>query len=465
MYNLPILLVDDDTELLKVYKKIFSINGFKVLVEANSVAALQIVETTEIAVVISDIIMPKLNGLELLLAIKTIKPNIEVIMLTAEGSISGAVEAVKNGAFSYLKKPAEIDDLIANIKKAYEIFTIKEENSELKKQITENRQTRTFIGTAENILNLRRDAEKVAKTDVTVLILGESGTGKEVLANLIHQKSLRHEKPLICINCAALNENLFESEVFGYEKGAFTGADKMKKGRFELAEGGTIFLDEIGELSLNTQAKLLRVLQEKSFERVGGTETVSSNFRLIAATNRDLKNDVRDFKFREDLFYRINVMPLTIPPLRERPEDIPILVESFIRELSGEMKKKINKIEPELISILMKYKWPGNVRELRNIIERLMVLAVGGDLRKEDLPEEISHPKDEVREAALSTLSEGDLINAYEGYKLKEATKEFEKEYIIKCMEKNDWNVSKASQELCLARKNLYKKLKEYEIT
>ncbi|MFV0517096.1 MAG: sigma-54-dependent transcriptional regulator [Aminipila sp.] len=456
MFNLPILVVDDDTELLKVYKKIFAINGFKVITESDSMRALQIVETTEIAVVVSDIIMPRLNGLELLLAVKSIKPQIEVIMLTAEGSISGAVEAVKNGAFSYIKKPAEIDDLIANIKKAYEVFAIKEENTELKKQLTENQNLKTFFGETEIIANLRHDAEKIAQTDVAALILGESGTGKEVLANYIHQKSLRKDKPFICINCAALNENLFESEVFGYEKGAFTGADKMKKGRFELAEGGTIFLDEIGELSLNTQAKLLRVLQEKSFERVGGTQTINSNFRLIAATNRDLKSDVKDFKFREDLFYRINVMPLTMPPLRDRREDIPILVENFVRQLSEEMKKKVNRIDPEIISKLMKHSWPGNVRELRNVIERLMVLSVGGVLQKDDLPEEILRQKLPIQTAVEE--------ESFDGYKLKDATKEFEKQYIIRCMERNEWNVSRAAQELCLARKNLYKKLKDYDI-
>lgn len=455
MYNIPILLVDDDTELLKVYKKIFMINGFKVLVEYDSQRALKIVENTNIAVVISDIIMPKLNGLELLLAIKTIKPNIEVIMLTAEGSISGAVEAVKNGAFSYLKKPADIDDLIANIKKAYEIFTIKEENSELKQQITEKLQNKIFIGQNQKITKLREDAEKIAKTDATVLVLGESGTGKEVLANFIHKKSLRQNKPFIAINCAALNENLFESEIFGYEKGAFTGADKMKKGRFELAAGGTIFLDEIGELSLNAQAKLLRVLQEKTFERVGGTETINSDFRLIAATNRDLKEAVKDFQFREDLYYRLNVMPLTIPPLRERADDIPIFLESFVEELCCEMKKKIRKIDSELISILIEYEWPGNVRELRNVIERLVVLSSNEKLLKKDLPEEISNYKSKEY-----NISENIKIE-----KLRDVTKDFEKNYILKCLEKNEWNISKTSQDLGIARKNLYKKIKEYDIT
>lgn len=455
MYNIPMLLVDDDTELLKVYKKIFSINGFNVMVEADSQKALKIVKTTNIAVVVSDIIMPKLNGLELLMNIKAVKPNVEVIMLTAEGSISGAVEAVKDGAFSYLKKPVDIEELIANIKKAYEIFSIKEENSGLKQQLTENLQTKIFIGQNEKIINLRRDAEKIAKTDTSVLILGESGTGKEILANFIHQSSLRRDKPFICVNCAAVNENLFESELFGYEKGAFTGADKMKKGRFELAAGGTIFLDEIGELSLNTQAKLLRVLQEKSFERVGGTETISSDFRLIAATNRDLKNDVKEYRFREDLYYRINVMPLTIPSLRQRIDDVPILVDNFVKELSIEMKKKINSVDETLISILMKYQWPGNVRELRNIIERLVVLSNDGDLLKEDLPDEICRGKCPINEIVEENLKED---------KLKDATQEFEKQYITKCMKRNQWNVSKSAQELGLARKNLYKKLKQYEI-
>lgn len=287
------------------------------------------------------------------------------------------------------------------------------------------------------------------------MVLGESGTGKEVLANFIHKKSLRQNKPFIAINCAALNENLFESEIFGYEKGAFTGADKMKKGRFELAAGGTIFLDEIGELSLNAQAKLLRVLQEKTFERVGGTETINSDFRLIAATNRDLKEAVKDFQFREDLYYRLNVMPLTIPPLRERADDIPIFLESFVEELCCEMKKKIRKIDSELISILIEYEWPGNVRELRNVIERLVVLSSNEKLLKKDLPEEISNYKSKEY-----NISENIKIE-----KLRDVTKDFEKNYILKCLEKNEWNISKTSQDLGIARKNLYKKIKEYDIT
>lgn len=457
MRSIPILLVDDDIELLKILKKIFTMKGFKVYAEADSTKALKMIEQREIAVVVSDIIMPKMDGQELLVACKENKPNVEMIMLTAEGSISGAVQAVKNGAFSYLVKPADIDNLIADVNKAYELYLVKEENFGLKQQLSDGISKKIFVGNDEIINNLRSYAQKIAKTDATALIMGESGTGKEVLANYIHQNSLRNGKPFICVNCAALNENLFESELFGHERGAFTGADKLKKGRFELSAGGTIFLDEIGELSLGIQAKLLRVLQEKSFERVGGVDTIESDFRLIAATNKDLKKEVENLTFREDLYYRINVMPFYIPPLRERRGDIPGLVNNFIEELSRELKKHINAVSPKMMEILVSYEWPGNVRELRNVLERLAVLANDGNLLTSDLPEEI----------CKGSKSKFEISN-YEGegekYSLREATKSFERRYVLAAMERNQWNISKTATELNIARKNLYKKLNEYEL-
>ena len=448
MTKIPILLVDDDRELLEVYEKIFRLKGFQVLSCDNSEAALTILQEHNVSVVISDIIMPRMDGMELLHAIKRIRPAVEVIMLTAEGSISGAVEAVKRGAFSYFVKPADIEELISSVKKAEELANIKEENDTLKEHIASLSDSKDFIGVSHIAENLRQKAEIIGRTDSAVLITGETGTGKEVLANMIHKNSKRVGKPFVCVNCGALNENLIESELFGSERGAYTGAEKQRKVRFETADGGTIFFDEIGELSMNMQVKLLRVLQEKSFERVGGSESIKSDFRLITATNRDLKKEVEANRFRADLYYRINIIPIEIPPLRERRQDISVLCESFLLQYAKEMNKKINSFGSQLIKMLENYDWPGNVRELRNIIERLVVLSVDGEVDIEDLP-------DEIRGAAEIETVPADLKNM---------TKAFEKEYITEMINKHNGNVAKAAEEMCIARKNLYKKLNDYGI-
>ena len=443
-----IMLVDDDKELLEVYDKIFKLNGFDVISCENGEKALNLLDRNQIAVVISDIIMPKMSGIELLQEIKKRAPHTEVIMLTAEGSISGAVEAVKEGAFSYLVKPADVDDLISNIKKAAELAKIKNENEVLKGQIATMADGREFIGVSHIAEELRQNARIIGETDSAVLITGETGTGKEVLANMIHKCSNRADKPFICVNCGALNENLIESELFGSEKGAYTGAGGQRKGRFEIANGGTIFFDEIGELSLNMQTRLLRVLQEKSFERVGGYETIKSDFRLITATNRNLKQEVLENRFRADLYYRINIIPIEIPPLRERPEDIPVLFNSFLEAYSREMNKSANYVDDKTIKALQKYNWPGNVRELRNVVERMVVLSHDGILDLDALPEEIKDMLTDDKPAEA----------------LRTQTKAFEKEYIIRIMSKYDGNVAKAAEEMQIARKNLYKKLNEYDI-
>lgn len=442
-----IMLVDDDKSLLEVYEKIFRLNGFDVVLCENGEEAAAKIEETDISVVISDIIMPRMDGMKLLTCIKEKSPGTEVIMLTAEGSISGAVEAVKQGAFSYLVKPADIDELLSNIRKAAELSGVKSENVALRDRLDSLSEGKEFIGVSKVAEGLRKKAQIVGKTDSAVLITGETGTGKEILANLIHHYSSRADKPFICVNCGALNENLIESELFGSEKGAYTGAEKQKKGRFEAADGGSIFFDEIGELSLNMQTRLLRVLQEKSFERVGGYETLTSDFRLIAATNRDLKKEVQANRFRKDLYYRINIIPVEIPPLRERPEDIPILCQRFLHWYSSEMNKPELAISEEITKLLQRYEWPGNVRELRNLMERMVVLSDGGKIDFNVLPEEIRDLAGEDRK---------DTLRAH-----KQA---FEKEYIIKIMEKHGGNVAKAAEEMQIAKKNLYKKLNEYHI-
>lgn len=452
MTKAPILLIDDDTELLEVYEKIFRLKGFQVLTCSSSLDTLKLIRDRTFSVVVSDIIMPKMNGMELLDAIKEIRPETEVIMLTAEDSISGAVEAVKKGAFSYLVKPADIDELLSNVRKAAELAGVRLENDILKSQLAGMPARKEFLGVSQAASELRKKAQIVGETDSAVLITGETGTGKEILANMIHRCSRRADKPFICVNCGALNENLIESELFGSEKGAYTGAERQRKGRFEAADGGTIFFDEIGELSLNMQVKLLRVLQEKSFERVGGSDSIRSDFRLITATNRDLKREVEENRFRADLFYRINIIPIEIPPLRERKEDIPVLCESFLDEYTREMNKSAAPLSPELLRLLQRYDWPGNVRELRNIVERLVVLSADGEIDEANLPEEIRELDQDEKQTGEQTAA------------LRHMTRAFEKEYITRIMKKNNGNVAKSAEEMCIARKNLYKKLNDYDI-
>ena len=475
MKSNSILLVDDDRELLGVYQKIFTLKGFQVQTADNGPAALKHMSRGGISVVILDIIMPKMDGMEVLLRIKENWPSTEVIMLTAEGSISGAVDAVKKGAYTYFVKPADIDELIVNVTKAQELAEVRRENHRLKQHIDTISVTNRLIGESDAARKMREEAVTIGRTMASVLITGESGTGKEVMAHMIHQCSERADKPFVSVNCAAFNENLIESELFGSERGAYTGAEKRRKGRFEIADGGTIFFDEIGELSLNMQAKLLRVLQEKAFERVGGSETIQSDFRLISATNADLKQAVEEGRFRLDLYYRINILPIEIPPLRARKEDIPLLSVYFFDRISKEMNRRIAPPPEALMRCLRNYDWPGNIRELRNIIERLVVMAKDGHVSVSDLPPEIrTGSADSIIDSrgmsavptsnnrSASGISAEDHPVGHEA--LRSATHNFERDYITEVMRRNSWNVTKAAREMNIARKTLYKKLNDYGI-
>ncbi len=475
MKSNSILLVDDDRELLGVYQKIFTLKGFQVQTADNGPAALKHMSRGGISVVILDIIMPKMDGMEVLLRIKENWPSTEVIMLTAEGSISGAVDAVKKGAYTYFVKPADIDELIVNVTKAQELAEVRRENHRLKQHIDTISVTSRLIGESDAARKMREEAVTIGRTMASVLITGESGTGKEVMAHMIHQCSERADKPFVSVNCAAFNENLIESELFGSERGAYTGAEKRRKGRFEIADGGTIFFDEIGELSLNMQAKLLRVLQEKAFERVGGSETIQSDFRLISATNADLKQAVEEGRFRLDLYYRINILPIEIPPLRARKEDIPLLSVYFFDRISKEMNRRIGPPPEALMRCLRNYDWPGNIRELRNIIERLVVMAKDGHVSVSDLPPEIrTGSADSIIDSrgmsavptsnnrSASGISAEDHPVGHEA--LRSATHNFERDYITEVMRRNSWNVTKAAREMNIARKTLYKKLNDYGI-
>lgn len=444
-----ILLVDDDKELLQIYEQVFHLNHYKVTTASDGYSALKTIEKSPISVVVADIIMPKMNGLDLLKRIKEFKPQIQVVMLTAEGTISGAVDAVHMGAFTYMVKPADIEELLFNVKRAQEIFTMQEENISLKRQMAEMKAMTPLIGKSNIIHEIRKKINIIACSDASVLITGESGTGKEIVANLIHNTSKRSNKPFVKVNCAALAESILESELFGHEKGAFTGAAQSRQGRFELCHKGTLLLDEIGELPLATQAKLLRVLQEKEFERVGGTHTIKTDFHLIASTNKDLKQEIQKGNFREDLFYRINVVPIYFPPLRERKEDIPLLISYFLDLYSQEIKKTIEPLSKDILEMLIYYQWPGNVRELKNLIERLVVMAQGTKIKTNDVPEEIRRNAIKIPNNHTSLL---------------EARKQFEASYIRLALERNQGNITATSNELQIARKNLYKKIKDYHI-
>lgn len=445
-----ILMIDDDQSFLKVYSEILRSNGYDTDTAPGGPQALKKLEETFYDIVISDVVMPEMNGIELLRKIKAEYPDILVIMLTGEGSISGAVEAMELGAYTYLIKPLEIDQLLLNMKRALEFLELNTENIQLKSQISVFNYGGQMIGNSQFIRELKDQIMKVAPSNANVLITGESGTGKEIIADLLHANSLNSKGPMIKVNCAALAESVLESEIFGHEKGAFTGAAAAKPGRFELARGGTLFLDEIGELSLKLQSKLLRVLQEKEFERVGGTRTIKVDFRLISATNKDLKAEVEAGNFREDLYYRINVVPIRSIPLRERTEDIPLLLDHYLEFFCREMKKPKLRLTEEALGILNQHPWKGNVRELKNLTERLVVFSDSDFITADMLPEEIK--------------GQGNWNSEIGQMHYQEAKRLFEREYLTQMLKKNNWNISATADEIKLARKNLQLKIKQLNI-
>lgn len=374
--NKTLLIVDDEPNIRRVLTAVFEKAGYRVLTAENGRKALDVVSSEpDVNVMICDLIMPDLNGVEVLKSAKEINPQLSVVMITAHGTIKTAVDAMKLGAFDYITKPFDMDEIKLVVKNAAERSELLEENIHLKQELKSRYSFEGIIGSSSKMQEVFKIVERVANSNATVLIRGESGTGKELIARAIHYNSPRAAKPFIAVSCAALPETLLESELFGYEKGAFTGAVGQKAGRFELAHQGTLFLDEVPEISPPVQVKLLRVLQEREFERVGGTKTIKVDVRLIAATNRDLEQLVAEGHFRPDLYYRLQVIQVFLPPLRERTEDIPLLVQHFIEKYNKENGKCVKGVTDETMDLLMKYRWPGNVRELENVIERGVVLA------------------------------------------------------------------------------------------
>jgi len=371
-----ILIADDEANIRRVLEAVLSKEGFEVITAENGKRALDAVSTnTAIDVLVSDLIMPDINGVELLEAARQINPSISVIMITAHGTIKSAVDAMRLGAFDYIAKPFDLDELKVVVKKALERRHLIDENRELRQQLKTRYRFDNIVGTSSKMQEVFRLVERVADTRASVLIRGESGTGKELIARAIHFNSSRAQSPFVPVVCIALSEQLLESELFGHEKGAFTGAISQKPGRFEMAHGGTLFLDEIGDIPGKVQMKLLRILQEREFERVGGTKTIRVDVRVVTATNQDLENAVKEGKFREDLYYRLQVVQIIIPPLRDRLDDIPLLVEHFIDKYAKDNGKSVRYASPEALELMMNYRWPGNVRELENAIERAIVLA------------------------------------------------------------------------------------------
>ena len=385
-----ILIVDDEKNYTAVLSAVLEEEGFETLTANSGQEALQLCEKEEISLVLSDMKMPAMDGLELLEKIKKKAPDMPVIIMTAHGTVDKAVEAMQKGAYTFILKPFENERLVMYAHKALELQRLVNDNRRLQDEVESQYSFDNIIGKSQPMQNVFKTIRKVGPTAATVLIEGESGTGKELVAKSIHFNSPRRNRSIITVNCAALAESLLESELFGHEKGAFTGAIVRKKGRFELADGGTVFLDEIGELSLNLQVKLLRVLQEKTIERVGGTSPIRVDIRIIAATNRSLKDEIEKGRFREDLFYRLNVVRIELPPLKQRPEDIRLLINHFVSKY-GTLRPSesvVPKIDAEVERAFYAYHWPGNVRELENIIERVMVLCSGPTITMDDLPNE-----------------------------------------------------------------------------
>ncbi|MBS1258940.1 MAG: Regulatory protein AtoC [Candidatus Scalindua arabica] len=446
--NKTILLADDDESLRRVIEYNLSNKGYRVLLANNGNEALNIFKSEDIDIVITDIQMEKVDGLELLEEIKRLKSNALVIMITAHGSIETAVKAMKLGAYDYITKPFDRDELQIIIEKAQNLQSLMSENIRLRQELADRFSLGNIIGASSKMKRIYDTVARVAKSDSTVLLQGESGTGKELIARAIHFNSSRAKKPFITVNCSAIPENLMESELFGHVKGAFTGADKDKAGKFEAADRGTIFLDEIGDIRKDLQVKLLRVLQEKSIDKVGATQDINVDVRIIAATNILLETAIEEGKFREDLFYRISVIPILLPPLRERKDDITLLVQHFMTKHGD----KECKIVPEVLDILNHYDWPGNVRELENIIERAIVLKKEDNvISPEDIPDHIK------RKQSSSQMS---LEIPDEGLKLEEV----EKALIINALNKAGQNQTRAAELLNISRQTLIYRMQKYDI-
>ena len=446
-----ILIVDDEKNIREGLGRSLEMDGYEVLLAEDGKQGWSLVNQEHVDLVIADLKMPEMSGEELLKRISSAYPTIPVIILTGHGTIESAVEAMRNGAFDFVTKPVNLDRLSLLAKRALSNRELVLQHRNLKEEVERLKSRRTagaIIGKSTQMQKIMQMVEQVAATKASVLITGESGVGKELVADAVHNLSNRSENPYIKVHCAALAESLLESELFGHEKGAFTGAVSMKRGRFELAHTGTIFLDEIGEINQQVQIKILRVLQDKKFERVGGEHTQEVDVRVVSATNRDLKSEIEEGRFREDLFYRLNVVNIHVPPLRDRKEDIPLLISAFLQEFSEENQKNIEGIDPRARLALYNYHWPGNIRELRNCIESAVVMSKGNIISYDDLP------------PTVTSGSDTDYIKIEVGSSMEDA----EREMIRATLHRENGNKSRTADVLGIGRKTLHRKIQEYQL-
>ena len=443
--RVKILVVDDEAIVRESLRDWLSDAGYQVLTAENGPKALAIIETERVGIVITDLVMPGMDGIELMKRAKENQPNIEVIIITAYGSIPTAIAAMKEGAYDYIEKPFCPERAELLVKKLAEHQELLEENLSLRQRLEDHYRFENIIAKSSKMQRVIEVIKVVAKSNATVLITGESGTGKELVARAIHSQSHRQGKPFVAVSCAALPESLLESELFGHEKGSFTGAYAQKKGKFEFANRGTLFLDEVGEMSANIQVHLLRVLEEKEFTRVGGNEPIKVDVRVISATNKDLKRAIATGEFREDLYYRLNVVTIELPPLRERKEDVPLLAQHFLNKFALENQKEITGFSPEATEFLLGYDWPGNVRELENAIERAVILAKDSLITVADLPQE--------------------NISLARSAPTGKSLKELEKDHLLNILNETGGNYSETARILGITRMTLYNKAREYGLS
>lgn len=440
--KIKVLVIDDEAVIRESLQAWLSDVGHRVFTAENGSEALELIEKEKPNVAIVDLVMPGISGIELLKKAKELCPGIEVIIVTAYGSIATAISAMKEGAYDYIEKPfspEKVELLVERLVKHQELI---EENISLHRKLKERYRFEDIITKSPRMQHVIELVKTVAESSATVLITGQSGTGKELVARAIHSQSSRRDKPFVPVSCAALPESLLESELFGHTKGAFTGAHAQRKGKFEFADGGTLFLDEIGDMSVNIQVHFLRVLEEKEFTRIGGNELIKVDVRVVSATNKDLKKAAEQSQFREDLYYRLNVVTIDLPSMMERKEDILLLAEHFLKEFAAENKKEIDGFSPEVIEFLLKYRWPGNVRELENTVERAVILAKGSSIEMPDLLQKDS--------PLIDSPAEGTSL------------KDVEKNHILSILNETDWNYSKTAKILGITRPTLYKKAKAY---
>lgn len=444
MRDAVICIVDDEEGIRESLSGIFEDEGYTVLTASTAEEAFVLLRDQPVDLVFLDVWLPGTDGIEVLGKIKAQSPDLPVVMISGHGNIELAVSATKIGAYDFLEKPLSLERVLIVASRALERRSLEMENRALREDLTRKWH---LVGNSPKMQLLNEQIDMAAKSNSRVLILGESGAGKELVAHILHEKSTRAGKPFIEMNCAAIPQELIESELFGHEKGSFTGAFERKKGKFELADGGTLFLDEVGDMSLSTQAKVLRVIETQEFQRVGGSKNIKVDVRIISATNKDLTEEVKKGTFREDLLYRLNVIPIHIPPLRQRKEDIPELVDYFLEYFAAEYGQKPKKITPEGLQMLAAYDWPGNIRELRNVIERLVIMNSSST---------ITHRSIVLGESARSDY--------FSFNTLREARESFERDFIMRKLEENNWNISKTAEVLDIERSNLHRKIKAYDI-